>query len=132
MPKEFITEKDIEDLVKRGGTSLETGDHIVLTPLAYEKAAKLGLRLVSAKPENPPSAPVRPYVSQKQAGHLPAPKGCGCSSQQCCSTAPQAPAVPGDLHQRVREAVIGRLGAQVDAGLLDVIIKRVLQTTGAK
>lgn len=132
MPKEFITEKDIEDLVKRGVTSLETGDHIVLTPLAYEKAAKLGLRLVSGKPENPPSAPVRPYVSQKQAAPLPAPSGCGCSSQQCCSATTPAPAVPGDLHQRVREAVVGRLGAQVDAGLLDVIIKRVLQSTGAK
>jgi hypothetical protein len=34
--------------------------------------------------------------------------------------------------QRIRSAVIARLGAQVDANLLDVIIKRVLNATGVK
>ena len=31
MPKEFYTEKDIEDLVKRGIFSLEVNDNVVLT-----------------------------------------------------------------------------------------------------
>jgi hypothetical protein len=34
--------------------------------------------------------------------------------------------------QRIREAVVARLGPQVDASLLDVIIKRVMASTGVK
>ena len=46
MPKDFITERDIEDMVKRGILSLEINDQVVLTDLAYEKANRLGMRLV--------------------------------------------------------------------------------------
>ena len=67
MPKVFYTEKDIEDMVKRGTLSLEMNDNVVLTDLAYEKANRLGLKLVRDKPENPPAAPVRPYVVQQSA-----------------------------------------------------------------
>ena len=35
-----------------------------------------------------------------------------------------------ELHQRIRSAVIARLGSQVDASLLDVIIQRVLPEHG--
>jgi hypothetical protein len=134
MPKEFITEKDIEDLVKRGATSLETGDHVVLTQLAYEKAARLGVRLVSGKPDNPPVAPIRPYLSQKQGPPEPvaAVAGCGCAGQSCGSVPSPASVTSGDVHRRVHEAVVARLGNQVDSNLLDVIIKRVLQNTGVK
>ena len=34
--------------------------------------------------------------------------------------------------QRIRDAVVARLGSQVDANLLDVIIKRVMVSTGVK
>ena len=67
MPKEFYTEKDIEDLFKGGVMSLEVTDNVVLTELAYEKAGRLGMQLHRSQPDNPPSAPVRPYLSQKQA-----------------------------------------------------------------
>ena len=40
--------------------------------------------------------------------------------------------VERDLQGRIRQAVIARLGAQVDDKLLDVIIKRVLASTGVK
>jgi hypothetical protein len=43
-----------------------------------------------------------------------------------------APASGSDLQQRIRSAVIARLGNQVDAKLLDVIIQRVLAQTGMK
>jgi hypothetical protein len=144
MPKEFYTEKDIEDLVKRGIFSLEVNDNIVLTDLAYEKANKLGMRLVRDRPDNPPSAPVRPYITQKRpvptlpsqpaveptAFHSPSFSAPAAASQ---GLAAQADGV--DLHQRIHDAVIARLGSQVDAKLLDVIITRVLlsiQTTGVK
>lgn len=119
MPKVFYTEIDIEDLVKRGILSLEVNDNVVLTDLAYEKAQRLGLKLVRDKPENPPAAPVRPYVAQQTPPQQP-PGG----------EAPRP--APDDLTQRIRSAVIARLGTQVDPALLDTIIKRVLASTGVK
>lgn len=118
MAKEFYTEKDIEDLVKRGVMSLTVNNNVVLTELAYEKANRLGVALAREKPENPPSAPVRPYIGQPQ----PTP-GCGCPPG-----APQA----DDLHARIRSAVLARLGGQVDAALVDTILTRVLNQTGVK
>src|SRR5512135_2484470 len=64
MPKEFYTEKDIEDLFQRGIRSLQVTEDVVLTELAYEKASRLGLQLISDRADNPPAAPVRPYLSE--------------------------------------------------------------------
>jgi len=122
MPKQFFTEKDIEDMARRGDMSLRVDDNVVLTELAYEKARRLGVQLVSGKPETPPAAPVRPYIAQStapvaSAGAVPAPGAANSGA---------------DLHQKVRAAVMARLGGQVDAKLLDVIITRVLNSTGLK
>ncbi len=135
MPKQFYTEKDIEDLFKSGVMSLEVNDHVVLTELAYEKAGRLGLQLLNGQPDNPPSAPVRPYISQKSparpaAGGVPAPVTIPAPASQSASM--PARLAQGDVAQRVREAVIARLGNQVDPKLLDVIIQRVLKSTGLK
>ncbi len=132
MGREFFTEKDIEDLCKSGTMSLEVHDQVVLTELAYEKARRLGMTLVRNSPDHPPSAPVRPYLAQ----------GCGRGNTSNAKFAPPALPAPEprgtaapceiDLPGRIRQAVVARLGAQVDANLLDVIIKRVLASTGVK
>ena len=122
MPKVFYTEIDIEDMVKRGILSLEINDNVVLTDLAYEKANRLGLKLVRDKPENPPAAPVRPYVAQQM-------------SQKQMEATPGVDAPPPaekDLAQRIRNEVMARMGNQVDPALLDAIIQRVLVSTGVK
>jgi hypothetical protein len=111
MPKQFYTEHEIEDMVRQGVQSLALNDDVVMTELAYEKAGKLGLKLVRAV-DNPPSAPVRPYLT-------------GAPAQT-------APASGGDLHARVREAVSARLGKPVDPALLDTIITRSLRAVGLK
>lgn len=124
MPKEFHTEKDIEDLVKRGVLSLVVDDNCVLTDLAYEKANRLGMQLIRSRPDNPPGAPVRPYISDKVAPRPAMP-----------ATLPAAPlisAAHGDLSGTIRSAVVAKLGAQVDPALLDSIIERVLKSTGLK
>src|SRR5512140_2322395 len=115
MPKEFYTERDIEDMWKRGIMSLKVTDNVVLTELAYEKAQRLGLQLLKEKPLDPPGAPVRPYLSQAvpSAPVAPAP-----------AAAPQT-----DLQARIRSAVLAKLGTQIDPQLLDVIIQRVIQST---
>lgn len=116
MPKEFYTERDIEDLVKRGTTSLELNDNVVLTELAFEKAQRLGLKLITAH-ETPPAAPIRPYLSSGMPAALPE------ISDQSKGE---------ELKKRVKEAVIARLGNQVDAALLDAIINRVLESLDKK
>ncbi len=145
MPKEFYTERDIEDMFKRGILSLEINDNVVLTDLAYERANRLGMRLLRDKPENPPAAPVRPYLAQGQpaAGTRPgAAPAAGKPAVVPPASSPFAGVPAGvvqpaqvdgaELRQRIRSAVIARLGNQVDAHLLDVIINRVLQGTGIK
>ena len=117
MPKEFYTERDIEDMFKRGIMSLQVTDNVVLTELAYEKANRLGMQLIKDRPLEPPAAPVRPYISQAQEH----------------GTAPVAPApAEPDLTARIRAAVLAQLGSQVDPALLDGIIQRVLKSTGVK
>lgn len=122
MAKQFYTEKDIEDLHKRGVMYLRVTDDVVLTEMAYEKARRLGISLQRNAPDNPPDAPVRPYLSQ--------PTGTGGAG-----TAPSAKPASSeisDLHLRIRTAVLARLGGQVDPQLVDTIISRVLKGTGLK
>lgn len=118
MPKEFYTERDIEDMVKRGILSLEVNNNVVLTELAFEKASRLGMQLLRERPLEPPAAPVRPYLSGQFA---PAGAAAAPTHQQ-----------EAGLPARIRAAVTARLGTQVDPALLDVIIERVLNSTGAK
>jgi hypothetical protein len=128
MPKEFYTEKDIEDLVKRGVMSLNVGDDVVLTELAYEKANRLGVKLVRSQADTPPAAPVRPYLSETPVARPSVP----LAAAAAMAGAPAAPAAQEDLRGRIRSAVIAKLGNQVDSVLLDSIIERVLNSTGLK
>ena len=114
MPKTFYTERDVEDLVARGVTSLEVNDDVVLTDLARDRAAEIGLTLLREH-DAPPSAPERPYIATQVA---PTP----------ASSA--GPSSGDDLQARVRKAVVAQLGDSVDAQLLDTIIRRVLQSVG--
>ncbi len=124
MPKEFYTEKDIEDLVKRGVLSLDVNEDCVLTELAYEKANRLGMKLILSRPDNPPAAPVRPYLSEKEPARF--------AASSAKAATPVAPPARSDLTQRIRAAALARLGTQVDPALLDSIIERVLNSTGLK
>lgn len=128
MPKEFYTEKDIEDLFQRGIRALQITANVVLTELAYEKANRLGLQLISDRADNPPAAPVRPYLSEVKASP---PQPTVASVVQPASIA-QHSARESDVEQRIRSAVIARLGNQVDAKLLDNIIQRVVKGVGLK
>ncbi len=66
MQKIFYTDKDIEDIVEKGATSLFIGDgKVVLTELAYEKAERLGLKLIDKDTKIEPSTPL-PLINQKE------------------------------------------------------------------
>jgi hypothetical protein len=129
MPKEFYTERDIEDLFRRGIRSLQVTENVVLTELAYEKAQRLGLQLVSDRADHPPAAPVRPYLSQPEP-----PRAKPAAVPVARPLPPPQPASPraNDVEQRIRSAVIAKLGSQVDTKLLDNIIQRVVKGVGLK
>ncbi|SRR6266498_2108665 len=141
MPKEFYTEKDIEDLFKRGIKSLQITENVVLTELAYEKAKRLDFQLISDHADNPPAAPVRPYLSElltRQTAHakqIPFDQTQGklAPVSPMVMTQPNpTPSNTSDVEKRIHNAVIARLGNQVDAKLLDNIIHRVVKGIGLK
>jgi hypothetical protein len=120
MAKKFFTERDIEDLYNRGERALTIDSDVVLTELAFEKAERLGVSLVQAH-QLPPSAPIRPYLSQSAIEKKPC--------VQCDNSAPQT---DDQLKARIRDAVNAKLGNQVDPVLLETIITRVLNNVGVK
>ena len=128
MPKKFYTEKDIEELFKNGTKSLEVNDDVSLTDLAYEKAKRLGLQLLFDDGELPPIAPIRPYLSNVSS-HTSTPIN---AKPKVDSVAPAMTQPRTEVAQRIRSAVLARLGNQVDAKLLDSIIQRVVKATGVE
>ncbi len=136
MPKQFYTERDIEQLVSSGTHQLTLNDDVVLTEQAYEAARRLGLALLQDRPSAPPSAPVRPYLSQIPADKPAAPAPPPAPAPQPVISAPlpaPEPAPTGaPTAERIRAAVIARLGDSIDPALLNTIIHRVLQSTGVK
>jgi hypothetical protein len=131
MPKEFYTEKDIEDLFKRGIRSLQVTENVVLTELAYEKARRLDFQLITDRADNPPAAPVRPYISEQQT-RRPVPTVSSAAPVVEAQPKPTAAQGDSDIEKRIRSAVMARLGNQVDAKLLDNIIHRVVKGVGLK
>jgi len=147
MPKQFYTERDIEQLVSSGTHQLTLNDNVVLTEQAYEAARRLGLALLQDRPSAPPSAPVRPYLSKipadKPAAPAQPPAPQAAASYAAPTPPPAAPemtrsAAPEVAHsaaptaERIRAAVIARLGDSIDPALLNTIIHRVLESTGVK
>lgn len=116
MAKEFYTERDIEDMVKRGERTLIIGEDVVLTDLAYETARKLNVALVQPHDE-PPGAPVRPYINE-QTGPTAVPGAVPASNRIAL------------IKERVRKAVRERMAGQVDEALLDRVIDRVAAELG--
>ena len=130
MPKKFYTEHDIEDLFNSGVKSLQLTDEVVLTELAYEKARRLDFLLISDGVDvTPPSAPVRPYISD---GQPPRTKPTAVSVPQTVSQPKPTQPNGSNIETRIRSAVIAKLGNQVDAKLLDNIIHRVVKGMGLK
>ena len=133
MPKEFYTEKDIEDLFQRGIKSLQITENVVLTELAYEKARRLDFQLITDRVDNPPAAPVRPYLSEALTQRPDLAKSIPAPVSQAAVTPPRpTPPNTGEVEKRIRSAVLARLGDQVDAKLLDNIIHRVVKGIGLK
>ena len=121
MPKTFYTERDIEDLAKRGVISLVEDDDVVFTDLARDKAMRLGIEIVH-EVDQPSSAPERPYITKLTSPSAVSPGG---------ETFTTGGSTGDELYENVRAEVVARLGDSVDPKLLETIIRRVLQNVGA-
>jgi hypothetical protein len=126
MPKTFYTERDIEDLAKRGVISLVVDDDVVLTDLARDKALRLGIELLR---EKPPSAPERPYITKLASPSATQPTLDSVSIPPNSAAGQQT---GDDVYQRVYDAALAKLGDSVDPKLLETIIRRVLHTVTSK
>ena len=132
MPKTFYTERDIEDMVRDGVTSLIMDEDVALTDLAYEKARKLGMELLREN-DQPPAAPVRPYiVKQVSPSVSSSPKSVAPLLSGPAPTVVKPVAGAEDLQQRVYQAALARLGNSVDSKLLETIVQRVLKSISTK
>jgi len=63
MPKIIYTDHDIEDMATQGIKTLRLGEEVMLTDLAFEKARRLGIELITTGDDPSPCVPVRPYLS---------------------------------------------------------------------
>ena len=101
MPKTIYTERDIDDLARRGVKEIAVTDQVYLTDVARELAEKLGITLSNT---TVPSSPA--------------------------SGSPQAIPVSGpeaeDVIGKVKADVIAKLGPAVDPVLIDRIVRRVV------
>jgi hypothetical protein len=115
MARTFYTERDIEDLAKRGVTEIQVDDSVYITDVAREMMDRLGIK---RKVTNTSAAGSSVLASPDVATlHTPAP----------AASAPSlTDAEKQQVIDQVKSGVIARLGAGVDTAVVDQIVKRVV------
>ncbi len=99
MPRTIYTERDVDDLARRGVTEIAMTEEVYLTDSARERAEKLGVALRAAS-----SAPAAVVNGVKAA----------------------APADVEQVVSQVKADVLAKLGSAVDAALIERIVRRVV------
>ncbi len=101
MPKTIYTERDVEDLARRGVKEIALSEDVYVTDVARERAEKLGIALRA--PNASASAP---------------------------APTPGAVNVPREnieqVVSQVKADVLAKLGSNVDAALIERIVRRVV------
>jgi len=100
MPKTIYTERDVEDLARRGVKEIAVTDEVYVTDVARERAEKLGIALRA------PSAIAAPAPTP---GALNVPRE---NAEQVIA--------------QVKADVLAKLGSNVDAALIERIVRRVV------
>lgn len=114
MARTFYTERDIQDLAKRGVMEIEMNDSVYITDLAREMMDKLGIkRKMSGSSAAASSVLASPDVANL---HTAAP----------ASSTALAPDEKQMVIEQVKSGVIARLGPGVDANVVDQIVRRVV------
>jgi hypothetical protein len=113
MSRTIYTERDIEDLAKRGINEIQVNETVYITDVAREKMEALGIKPKGVPPRSASSTPTTAASGENNL------------------TSARPAAMLGDAERRqviekVRQGVIARLGPGVDAALLDTIVRRVV------
>lgn len=95
--KTFYTERDIEDMLNNGQTTLTITPNVALTDLARERAEQVGLTLLDGDTAVSPAAILSPQPTQQ-----------------------------ADLVAKIKASVIAKLGQEAPEALLDAIIPQIL------
>ena len=111
MPKVFYTERDVDELKARGVTSIDVTDNVVMTDLALERAMRYEMK-INRSEQTAPKATYSPSVNL---------------SASTVHTTVTRNSDHAELRQRIKSAVLAKLDGQVDEGLLDAVITRVLE-----
>jgi hypothetical protein len=98
MTKTIYTERDIEDLARRGVKEIIMTDQVYVTDIARERAEKLSIALRTTATPVVPSSPL-PTVSRENAEQL---------------------------ISQVKADVIAKLGSGVDVAVIERIVRRVV------
>lgn len=124
MARTFYTERDIEDMAKRGVTEIQVDDSVYITDVAREMMDKLGIkRKVTGSAPASSSVLKSPDVANLHAQAAPpttAPDGASASQ------VPLTDAEKQQVIDRVKSGVIARLGPGVDSAVVDQIVRRVV------
>lgn len=99
MAKTIYTERDIEDLARRGTKEIAMTDDVYLTDVARERAEKLGIALRAVASPSGKVAPSLPSVPRENVDQV---------------------------VSQVKADVIAKLGSSVDPALIDRIVRRVV------
>jgi predicted DNA-binding transcriptional regulator YafY len=103
MGRTFYTERDIEDLARRGVKEIEETDDMYITDVAREKMEALGM------------------TAKKSAARGAATNRSGGSQSSSLSESEKTQVI-----EKVRSGVIARLGPGVDTTVVDTIVRRVV------
>jgi hypothetical protein len=131
--KQFYTVRDIEDMHASGVKQIEIHDDVVLTDVAREKAIALGMQLIPMEPaDNSRQGPAMPRMAAGSRTKTGSSAPGALPSRPVETTAshalPQATqvAAPNDPVQKIKAAVVARLGTDKYNQLLDKIIPQVM------
>lgn len=105
MPRTIYTERDIEDLARRGVTTIDVDDSVYITDVARERMEALGVQV---------------RRSGAQGGLAAAASSAGPGA------APMSDAEKQQVIEQVKRGVIARLGPGVDAAMVDTLVRRVV------
>lgn len=122
MARTFYTERDIEDLAKRGVTEIPVDDSVYITDSARELMDKLGIKRKVTNSTAPSTVLKSPDVASLHNNGNPKPPA--------LPSAPSGESLTDAERQQVidqvKSGVIARLGPGVDSAVVDQIVRKVV------
>ncbi|MCG3139558.1 MAG: hypothetical protein HDKAJFGB_00435 [Anaerolineae bacterium] len=123
MSRTFYTERDIEELAKRGVAEVEVNDSVYITDVAREMMDKLGIRRRVSGGQTAASS----VLASPDVAHLHAPPAAATVAlRREAALEGLSAAEKQEVIDKVKSGVLARLGSGVDAAAVEQIVRRVV------